>query len=143
MFTFETSISIARPLQDVFDYFAEPANQAEWSSSTESSSWITDPPHGVGSRQRDVIKFLGRRIEGESEVTTWDPPYLVVSKVTKPFSGEFTVRLTEQGDGTEFTMSGQMEPGGLFRIAEGLLSKQVERSFDADLNALKLILESQ
>lgn len=79
------------------------------------------PTHGVGSKQRDVIKFLGRRIESESEVTTWDPPNVVASKVTKPFSGEFTVRFSEYGAGTEFTMRGQMEPGGLFRIAEGLV----------------------
>ena len=143
MFTFEKSISIARPQQEVFDYFADPANRSEWSSTAESSEWITEPPHGVGSKQRDVDKFLGRKIESESEITRWDPPNVVSAKFTKPFSGEFTARLTTKGDGTELVMSGQAEVGGLFRIAEGLVSKQLERSLDTDLNALKLILESQ
>ena len=143
MLTFEKSISIARPPQEVFDYFADPANRSEWTSSAVSSEWTTEPPHGVGSRQRGVDKFLGRRIQSEAEITAWDPPNMHSGKVTKPFSGEFTARFTEQEGGTELTMSIQAEVGGLFRIAEGLVSKQLERAMDADLNALKLILESQ
>ena len=143
MITFEKSISIARPRQEVFDYFVDPASQAEWSSSTESSEWTTDPPHGVGSKTKDVIKLLGRRIESESEITAWDPPGMAASKVTKPFPGEFTARFSEQGEGTKLTLQVQGELSGIFKIAEGLLKGQVEKSFEADLNALKLILESR
>lgn len=143
MVTIDKSVSIARTPQEVFDYISDPANDAAWISGSESSEWITDPPHGVGSRQRSVQRFLGRRLESEVEITNWEPPEQMAAKFSKPFPGEFTTRLVAQGDGTELQLSGQIEVGGFFRIAEGLVSRQLDRTMETDLNALKLILESQ
>lgn len=139
----EKRISIARSPQEVFDYASDPANDGAWISGSEASEWITDPPHGVGSRQRNVQRFLGRRLESESEITAWDPPTGFSARFSKPFPGEFTARLSAQGEGTEVELTGEMEVGGFFRIAEGLVARQLDRTLDADLNALKLILESE
>lgn len=143
MVTIEKRVTIARSPQEVFDYVSDPANDAAWSSGFESSEWITDPPHGVGSRQRSVQRFLGRRLESESEITTWDPPNAMGARFSKPFPGEFTARLTAQGEGTEIELTGHIEVGSFFRIAEGLVSRQLDRTLEADLNALKLILEAE
>lgn len=74
MFKTRKSVVINRSPQDVFDYVADPANDANWQGPSESSRWTSEPPHGVGSTQESVIRFLGRKIESTSEVTIWDPP---------------------------------------------------------------------
>ncbi len=63
MFKTQISVTINRPQQDVFDYVSDPANDAHWQGSTESSEWASQGPPGVGSTQDSVIKFLGRKIE--------------------------------------------------------------------------------
>ena len=142
MFTFEKSLFINRPQQEVFDFVSNPANDSKWSSSTESSEWASEGPPGVGSTLRSVDKFLGRKIESTSEVTIWDPPnQLGYKMVSGPFPFEATIKLESKENGTQLTVAGKAEFGGFFKIAEGLVGKQAEMQFDADFDALKLLLE--
>ena len=143
MINFENSLFINRPRQEVFDFLSNPANYAQWQSSTEVSEWTSEGPPGVGSTQRSVIKFLGRKIDSTIEVTIWDPPQHFGFKVVSgpvPFEG--TVRLESKENGTQLTQTFQGEPGGFFKMAERLVGKQIEKSVETDLNALKLVLES-
>ncbi len=39
MFTYEKSIFINRPQQEVFDFLYNPANDPQWRSSVESAEW--------------------------------------------------------------------------------------------------------
>ena len=143
MFKTRISVSIARTREDVFDYVTDPANDAQWQSSVQSSQWASQPPHGVGSTQNLVNRFLGRKIKSTLEVTAWDRPNKYGFKVIEgpvPFQG--VTELTTSGDrGTELTVDIEAEFGGFFKLAEGLVGKQLEKTLDTDFNALKLVLE--
>ncbi|MCH7611644.1 MAG: SRPBCC family protein [Chloroflexi bacterium] len=143
MFTFEKSIFINRPQQEVFDFVTDPANDAQWQGSTEVAEWTSQGPPGVGSTQRSVFRFWGRKIDSTLEVTIWDPPNQLGRKVVSgpvPFEG--TIKLESQENGTQLTLVGEAEIGGFFKIAEGLVRKQLEKQLDTELNALKLLLEA-
>ncbi len=141
MFKFEKSLFINRPQQEVFDYLSNPANDAQWQSSTEVSEWTSEGPPGVGSTQRSVIKLLGRKIESSLEVTSWDPPQQLGFKVVSgPIPFEGTIKLESQENGTQVTQTVHAEPGGFFKIAEGLAAKQLQKQVDTDFDALKLVL---
>ena len=143
MINLENSVFINRPQQEVFDFLSNPANDARWQSSTEVSEWTSEGPPGVGSTQRSVIRFLGRKIDSTIEVTIWDPPQQLGFKVVSgPLPFEGTVKLESKENGTQLTQTFQGEPGGFFKIAEGLVGKQVEKQIDTDFNALKLVLEA-
>ena len=142
MLTFENSILINRPQQEVFDYLSNPANDRQWRSGAESAEWTSEGPPGVGSTQRSVDRFLGRKIESTIEVTIWDPPnQFGVKTVGGPISFEGTIKLESQENGTLITQTGSAEVGGFFKIAEGLVGKQAEKQAVADFDALKLVLE--
>jgi carbon monoxide dehydrogenase subunit G len=144
MIKFEHSIFINRSQQDVFDYITDPANNSQWQTGTESASWTSDGPHGVGSTYKVVTKYLGRKIEAELEYTGWDPPnQLSVKAVSGPVPFENVVTFEAQGDGTLVTQTGQAEAAGFFKMAEGLVGKQMQKSFETNIAALKLLLESQ
>jgi len=145
MFKTRISVSIDRTREDVFDYMTDPANDAQWQSIIQSSQWASQPPHGVGSTQEQVGKFLGRKIDSTVEITAWDRPNKYGFKVIEgpvPFQG--VIGLETSGEwGTELTIDVEGEFGGFFKLAEGLVGKQVEKTLDTDFNALKLILEGE
>ena len=81
-------------------------------------------------------------MESTAEITAWDPPNLYGQKsIDSPFPFEFTMKLEPKENGTDLTMSGSAEPGGFFKLAEGLLRKQLEKQFSTDLKGLKLAME--
>jgi uncharacterized membrane protein len=143
MFTVETTIFIDRPQQEVFDFMSNPANAPKWQSNFVSSEWTSEGPTGVGSTQRSVSRFLGREIESTGEITIWDPPNQTGFKVLEgPVQFEATTRYESKGDGTQITMSGTGETGGFFKLAEGLVGKQLKKQLETNSSALKLLLEA-
>jgi carbon monoxide dehydrogenase subunit G len=142
MITVEKTIFINRPQQAVFDYESDPANAHKWQSNFMSVEWTSAEPHGVGSTQRSVSRFLGRDIETTVQFTIWDPPNKTNAKsVSGPVQVEAEMKFEPEGNGTKVTLIGQLEAGGFFKLAEGLLKKQMERHFDTNLEALKILLE--
>ena len=142
MYSFERSVTINRSQQEVFDYATNPANDALWQSGVESSEWTSDGPPGVGSINKVVRNFMGRKIASEVEMTAWDPPNQTGGKtIGGPVPMEVTTKYEANGGGTRLTLSGQAEFGGFFKLAEGLVGKQVEKQIEADLAALKKLLE--
>ena len=143
MFTFEKSIFINRPPQEVFDYITNPDNDSNWRSTAVSAEWTSDGPVGVGSTQRTVGKFLGRKIDSTNEVTVWDPPNQFSFKsVGGSIPLELSQKLAAEDNGTQLTINAQAELAGFFKLAEGLVGKQAEKQMDTDFNALKLVLEA-
>jgi len=52
------------------------------------------------------------------------------------------MKFVAEGNGTKVIMGGQIEAGGFFKLAEGLVKKQLESQFVTNLEALELLLES-
>jgi carbon monoxide dehydrogenase subunit G len=143
MFETRNSIFIKRPLQDVFNLITDPAKTSFWQSMTESAEWSSNGSHGVGSTQRVVARFLGRKIESEIEVTAWEPPHRIDWKfVNGPYPAEVSNTLEPQGEGTLLTSQSQGEMGSFFKLAEGLVARQLEKQLDANFETLKLLMES-
>ncbi len=142
MHTFEQKITINRPVQDVFDYITDPLKSPEWQSAVEKVAWVTEGPPGVGSSWKTTGKFMGREIDSALEITSWDPPAQTSFKtVTGPVPFELTATLAEEGAGTNLTMRGTAEFGGFFKLAEGLVGKQMDKQMGSDLKSLKEVLE--
>ena len=142
MYKFEKSVFIQRAQQEVFDFVSDPANEPQWQSGGGSSEWTSEGPVGVGSTQRSTTKFLGREIESTIEITVWDPPNEYTQKVLSgPVPFEANMKFEPKEDGTQIILSGQAEFGGFFKLAEGLVGKQLEKQLDNDLKSLKELLE--
>jgi uncharacterized protein YndB with AHSA1/START domain len=143
MFETKNSIFINRPPQDVFNIITDPAKQSLWQNMTERAEWSSNGSHGVGSTMSVEAKFLGRKIESEIEITAWEPPHRVDFKfVNGPYPAQVSNTLEPQGEGTLLTAQSQGEMGSFFKLAEGLVAKQLEKQLDANHESLKLLLES-
>jgi carbon monoxide dehydrogenase subunit G len=142
MVEWDYSIVINAPKQKVWDYLTIPAKTIQWSSSLVSSEWTSEGEPGVGSTLKEVGKVLGRKMESSIEITAWDPPNEIGRKSTGgsfPFEGRLT--LESQGNGTQLTVRGTAEVGGFFKMAEGLLAKQIQKQIATEYEDFKRFLE--
>src|SRR3990172_8887153 len=90
MITFEKTIFINRPQQEVFDFMRNLENDAQWRS-LESIKRTSDGPIGAGSTWRETSKFLGREIELDVEMISYDPPnHFSVKTISGPIPMEIT-----------------------------------------------------
>jgi carbon monoxide dehydrogenase subunit G len=144
MYQFEKTIDIDRPQQEVFDFLSDLSNDTKWRDSAVSSELQSEGPMGVGSKIHSVDKIMGRKIESTAEISVWDPPNRYGQKTLGgPVPFEFTIQLRPEGEGTHLTMQGQAEMGGFFKMAEGLVGRQLEKQLDTDLQGLKRVLEGE
>ncbi len=140
----EESVQINRPLEEVYEYVANPENLPEWAGTAIEVRKDTPGPLLEGSTFTTVGKFLGRRFETPFEVTAHESPRRHAHKSTGgPFPLEWTLTFEELPGGTRLTQVAEGEPGGFFKLAGPLLERAVRRQFRTDLANLKDLLEAQ
>lgn len=143
MFETSNSIFIDRPPQDVFNIITDPAKITFWQNLTESAEWTTNGSPDVGSTMKVVARFLGRKIESEMEVTAWESPHRIDWKFFNgPYPAQVSNTLQPQGEGTLLTSRSQGEMGGFFKLAEGLVARQLEKQLATNYESLKLLMEA-
>jgi len=143
MAKFEGSIVINRPLEEVFALLSNPENNPKWQSGIVELRKTSEGPIGVGATYRSVNQFLGRRLEGETEITEYEPnrKYSEKSKSGPvPFESRATFERVEGG--TRINLEAEAEIGGFFKLAEPLVVSAVRRQLTADLANLKDLMEA-
>lgn len=138
----ENTITIDRPIEDVFAYLADGLNNPRWRPSVLSIEPASGSG-GLGSRYRQKMRGPGgRTIDGDYEVTRFEPPRLFEFKVIvgpgRP-TGVFTLSTPEPGR-TSVTFSLDMEPTGMMRLMSGLVASTMQSEVD-QLSTLKEVLE--
>ena len=137
------TITIDRPPDEVFAFFADPANDRSWRSHVKEIS--ASGPQRVGARVHQVVEGPGGRgIPADIEVTDFEPPnryaFQVVAGPARP-RGEF--RLVPAGTATTATFTLSAELRGW---KKWLLSRPVQASMDGEMAGLdraKAILEGR
>jgi uncharacterized protein YndB with AHSA1/START domain len=140
------SVTIDRPIEDVFAVLTDPTLTPKWSRNSIKGELITDGPPRVGSRRRAVVKGLfGRRMESVMEVTELEPTRAVALKlISASWGGIGTTRytFTPVGDGTRVDWTWDMEPGGWMKPFSRQFMAYFEKAFQRDLDNLKVVMES-
>ena len=138
----EVSIVINRPLEEVFVFLSDLRNNLKWRSGMIEAEKTSAGPIGVGTTYRMVNDLFGRRIEGEAEVTEYEPnrKYATMNKSGLPIE---TKRIFEAVDGgTRVTFAVKAELGGLFKLAEPLVASMGKRRLEADAAMVKEFIEA-
>ncbi len=139
----EKSVLIDRPVEDVWEYVHDPANDAVWQTSIVETRHEGGPAMDVGTRIVEVRRFLGRRFETAWEVSEFDPPRRSAVRSVSgpiPFAGSY---LLEPVDGrTRFTLRMDTEAHGFFKLAEPVFGRMAGREMEANLGHLKDALEA-
>lgn len=68
------SITIRRPIEDVFAALTNVENTEKWFPAKVKEWWTSDPPHGVGSTRHAVVTMGWFRTENDAVATVYEPP---------------------------------------------------------------------
>ena len=144
MARFEQSVTINRPIEEVFAFASDLDNQARWRSGLEVAELTSDGPFGVGATYREVDRFLGRKMERSMEVTEFEPNAKCSFKSTSgPVAFSATILFEAHEGGTRVSMAADAELGGFFRVAETMVVRMGRRQMESDMANLKDLLEGQ
>ena len=142
MINLDFSALIDRPQKDVFAFVADPSNMSKWNSAVVSLEQIAPGKVGVGTKFKSIGEMMGRRIEGEMQITAYEPDTKCGFQVTAgPMQVNITLSFKTVGTGTKINLNAQGNPGGLFKLAEGVLTGQVKSMMEGNLARLKTVLE--
>lgn len=140
MVTFEATVDIDRPVEEVFDYVADLTHVPEWAPSIQKIR--VDGPPRVGATAMQTHSFMGRMNEVQSEITQYEQNRRFGFASKPPFSAAQVITFTAQDSGTR--VHGRFE--GEFRVP-GPLQKvflvAAKKEYEKDYARLKHILERE
>ena len=141
MFRVESTVVIQKPVADVYAFVNDPENTTKWQGGVEAVKYPEGPP-AVGTQFTEVRKFMGKEMNTVLEITALVANQKYGAKVVKgPVPYEVEVTFTAEGGGTKMTTVVSGEPGGFFKLAEGMVAKQLEQSLGEDSARLKTLME--
>ncbi len=137
------SVTIARPIEDVFAVVTEVTNLGRWFPGDVDEYWTTPPPHGVGSVRHAVVTVMGRRVENDATVTEFDPPHRGVMVIEQQGVRVLaTVTCAEVEGGTRLDMDFEANARGAMRLFIGPFMSWYGNSWRTGLANLKRMMES-
>lgn len=135
-----TSVDIARPIAEVFEYLVNIDNALEWT--TELVSVQHDGPIQLGATGVDVRTMGNKEIEMPWEVTAFEPPHRALFEYTEPFPAKADFIFEEVDGGTRVTCKTTLQPTGLWRLMSPLMAREAHKTDEAQFQKAKRILEN-
>ena len=144
MATVDLTVTIARPVADVYRVLTTPELTPRWSANAIEEHVTTPGPIAIGSRRRATVRrFGGGTTENEIEVTAIEPERSVAVRSVEapvPFTSCWTFTPVDTGTRLDwrwdFALSGWMRP------FDGLLGPMLARTFRRDLDRLRSMMEA-
>ena len=110
METFENTVTIRRPADEVFAFLADFENVPRWNYAIEKTKKASPGPVGVGTTYRQTRSIPGRSEEG-FEVTVFEPGQrLAVRGQIGPFRARISYLLEAAAGGTRLTNDVALDP---------------------------------
>lgn len=138
-----STISIARPIDDVFEVLTDVEKTSAWFPGDVEEHWTSPPPRGVGSTRHAIVRMFGRRTENDAVTTAYDPPHRAAMRGTSS-NAPFLVALDFRREGatTRVVVTSEITLSGAARIFGPLVSAMYGRAWVRGLANLKRMMES-
>ena len=140
MIRFENSISIERPVAEVFAFLSDFENIPKWNYYVLEVRKISDGPVGVGTKYHQVRKTD----EQVFQITEFKLNHKIAVKTLPESSLQFERRFTLQAEGSNTHIIDKWEEldTGRPALIEKLAARKVKSAVAENLNKLKVLLET-
>jgi uncharacterized protein YndB with AHSA1/START domain len=139
--TFENTVMIRRPIEDVFGFLSDFENVPKWNYAIVETRKVSEGAVGVGTIYHQV-RSVPNRSEERFEVTAYNPPrHLEIRGQLGPFPARLSYALDVLPEGTRVTNSVELELRGLGRLLGRVAVPRVRDAVAANLRKLKELLE--
>jgi len=143
MQTFQNTVTIARPADEVFAFLADLRNIPAWNYAIERTVPTSPGPAGVGATYRQA-RTIPRPGEEDLQITVFQPPArLAIQGQIGPFQATTSYLLEPAAGGTRLTNTVELEPESvLLRPLAPLAVPRVKAAVASNLATLKRLLEA-
>jgi len=136
-------ITIARPVEEVFDFVADETKEPQYNPDMVRADRQTDGPIGTGTRYSAAVRSGGRTTEMTIEVTAYERPTLLASATTLAQADiAYVLRFEPVPEGTRMRWTGQVRPHGALRLLGPLVTWVGARQERRNWERLKAHLEA-
>lgn len=135
------TITIDRPVDEVFDYMARFENDMEWRTELLEIQRTSPDVEGEGVTYRQRLHYEGLEASATLEVTGFEPNKRIAFRESGDLRVEGEYVFTPQDGRTRVEVVEDIEIDGALLPAEGEIRDAVREQGDADLEHLKDILE--
>ena len=143
MLKFSADLKVNRPVEKVFAWLTNVANQGKFDKSSLEMKLLTPGPWRAGSQFRELRDLGGRKTEVLSEVSELEPNkrFVIRSKTGPVWLGVWN--FDPEGISTRLHWTGQLTMKGLSRLFEPLIGKQMRTQITQQFTQLPAIIESE
>lgn len=139
MIEFEHTITIDRPIDEVFAFLSDFQNVPKWNYFVHDVSKMTHGKVAVGTAYHQVR----RRDEQDFRVTEFEPPHIVAVKTLPDSSPQFERRFTLQADGKATRVLDEWKlDTGIPNLIQRFAAGKVKSAVAENLEKLKQLLET-
>jgi uncharacterized protein YndB with AHSA1/START domain len=144
MITLRETIDVKSPVEGVYNYLVNLENVQRWQPAVIEVTRLTEGPTRVGTRFREVVRFMGRRYTSICEIVELEPNKLFAFKASSDGPLEYHTKYTfEPADGgTRLEIVGSFQTKGLWRLAEPMMRGEIQKESQMELVAVKKAIES-
>ena len=143
MTTFETSVRIRRPIEDVFAFLSEPLNFPRWNSAVRAVEKTRGRESEVGSTYTMERELPTGRVQNELEIFAREHPTEFGIRTTSgptPFSYRYA--FSAANGQTAVQLDAVLELDGAAALLGPLMGRAAKHGVDDNLAELKRILET-
>lgn len=141
MASFENTVLIRRPIEEVFGFLSDFENVPKWNYAIVQTRKVSQGPVGVGTIYQQV-RSVPSRSEERFEVTAYNPPrQLEIQGQLGPFPSRLAYALDAVPEGTRVTNAVELELRGPGRVLGRVAVPRVRDAVAANLSKLKELLE--
>ncbi len=139
---FQNTVTIDRPVEEVFTFLAAFENVPTWNYAIEQTIKTSPGPVAAGATYRQT-RSIPRRTEEEFEVTIFEPPRrIAIRGQIGPFRARSSYVLEPAGSATRLTNEVDLEPSSTaLKLFAPLAVPRVRAAVARNLEKLKQFLE--
>ena len=143
MASIQGEITIARPVDVVFDYVADQTNEPRYNPAMVRAEKETTGPIGKGTRFASTVRSAGRTADMLIETTAYDRPRLLSSTTRmEQMDIDYTLTFEAVPEGTRMRWSGDVHPKGGLQLLGPVVTWVGRRQERRIWSSLKRHLES-
>jgi uncharacterized protein YndB with AHSA1/START domain len=141
--TFETSVRIRRPIEEVFSYVADPLTFPRWNSAVEAVRKTSAAENGVASTY-SIERALpsGHAVNELEVVASQRPREFAIRTTAGPTPFLYRYRFSAEEEETVVSLDAEVELPGAASLLPPIARRLVKNGVDANFATLKQILET-
>jgi uncharacterized protein YndB with AHSA1/START domain len=135
MISVERTLTIHRPVDQVFAYLSDVAHSPRYTSGQREAHTTSAGQMGIGTTFATTSSLLRRQTT--HEVTEFEPNRRLAWKTTSGAPARTTWALEPSGPSTRVTFRWLASPGTVLRLAEPIMERRAQARAEHDLGHLK------